>query len=282
MGINCNKYTNIERKNRIGGGIGLFHKDNVKVKLNDIGERSSFEFALFAVKINAFMIDIAAIYRAPYSTQHPVTLATFFNEFADFASNTYLASNRCIFLGDFNIHMNNDSDPNTVAFNDILNSLSLDQLVSGPTHVSGNTLDLILVREECDFAIKNVAKEFFLSDHRFISADLSTSHPVVVRKQVQFRKVKAIDNEEFRSDLGHEMEHVLNLDNLDDLVTNYNNRLKRVLDDHAPIVSKTISSRRVVPWFDNIASHLKTKTYGLLPKYMDFSYTNYPSSYRPL
>ncbi|KAJ8039461.1 hypothetical protein HOLleu_17189 [Holothuria leucospilota] len=206
------------------------------------------------------MVDIIALYRPPYSAQHPVSIYTFVSEFADFANELFLTANRCLFMGDFNIQINRDLEPSTIAFVDVLNTLSLNQLVIGPTHVSGNTLDLILIRESSDFSITNVRNDFFLSDHRFILATLSTCRPVLVRKRVQFRRLNSIDHESFRASLSDDMEKILKLESLDDMVTAYNYHTKKVLDDHAPVVTKLITARQGVPWFDSVASQLKTMT----------------------
>ncbi|KAJ8040698.1 hypothetical protein HOLleu_15069 [Holothuria leucospilota] len=235
-------FINVERRERVGGGIGIFFKNTIAVTLIDSGEPLPFEFARYAIKIGTFMVDIIALYRPPYSAQHPVSIYTFVSEFADFANELFLTANRCLFMGDFNIQINRDLERSTIAFVDVLNTLSLNQLVIGPTHVSGNTLDLILIRESSDFSITNVRNDFFLSDHRFILATLSTC-PVLVRKRVQFRRLNSIDHESFRASLSDDMEKILKLESLDDMVTAYNYHTKKVLDDHAPVVTKLITAR---------------------------------------
>ena len=46
--------------------------------------------------------------------------------------------------GDFNIHYFNDRN-NSDQFKDMTEAIGLNQLVSFPTHTSGNFLDLILI-----------------------------------------------------------------------------------------------------------------------------------------
>lgn len=48
--------------------------------------------------------------------------------------------------GDFNIHVNVQSDNDAVRFLDLLSSIGLQQYVDFPTHISGNTLDLLITR----------------------------------------------------------------------------------------------------------------------------------------
>ena len=75
------------------------------------------------------------------------TTQVFFEEFGDFISEIFLSRSRCLFVGDFNIHVNDPEDADA-ALNDLFNTFSLSQMVSMPTHTSGNTLDWFLVRDK--------------------------------------------------------------------------------------------------------------------------------------
>ena len=49
---------------------------------------------------------------------------------------------------DFNFHIDNIRNPDTIIFNKILESFNLKQNISGPTHKKSHTLDLIITRNE--------------------------------------------------------------------------------------------------------------------------------------
>ena len=49
-------------------------------------------------------------------------------------------------VGDFKIHVDDANDPEAAIFLDLLDSMNLKQLVTGPTHERGHTLDLIITR----------------------------------------------------------------------------------------------------------------------------------------
>ena len=51
-----------------------------------------------------------------------------------------------VLTGDFNIHVNIGSDSDAVRFLDLLSSMGLQQHISFSTHISGNTLDLLISR----------------------------------------------------------------------------------------------------------------------------------------
>ena len=61
--------------------------------------------------------------------------------------NSYVTGD-LILIGDFNIHVNNTKSPDTINFNDFLNSFGVTNKVRFPTHHLLNTLDLITVEEE--------------------------------------------------------------------------------------------------------------------------------------
>ena len=47
-------------------------------------------------------------------------------------------------LGDFNVHMDEPSDRETIQLSDLLDTLNITQHVTEPTHVKGHMLDLVL------------------------------------------------------------------------------------------------------------------------------------------
>ena len=52
--------------------------------------------------------------------------------------------NKILLMGDFNIHMDRPDHPNTIIFNDLLDSLNFRNNISFQTHISHHALDLIL------------------------------------------------------------------------------------------------------------------------------------------
>jgi endonuclease/exonuclease/phosphatase (EEP) superfamily protein YafD len=83
---------------------------------------------------------LAVVYRPP----GPYSL--FVDEFSDFAADLATYTYNILLIGDFNIHVNNPSDALARAFLPITDTLGFKQLVQHPTHIGGNTLDLVLPR----------------------------------------------------------------------------------------------------------------------------------------
>ena len=131
---------------RKGGGTGLLFRENIDVSKIDAGEKTSFEFSEWSLDTNSFRARLSIIYRPPYSNLHPVSLKTFFDEFASYMESIILTSEPLIITGGFNIHVNNVNDSDACEFLDLLASLGLKQHVIGPTHEGGHTLDLVITR----------------------------------------------------------------------------------------------------------------------------------------
>jgi exonuclease III len=50
--------------------------------------------------------------------------------------------------GDFNVHVEDPSDPDAVRLSDLLSSFDMIQHVTGPTHRLGGTLDLVVTSSD--------------------------------------------------------------------------------------------------------------------------------------
>ena len=71
----------------------------------------------------------------------------------------------------------------TKKFMDLLETFSLSQHVSGPTHLSGHTLDLITTRLSHDVDLASPKATFPLSDHFIIQCPIGFPRPALSRKE---------------------------------------------------------------------------------------------------
>ncbi len=70
----------------------------------------------------------------------------FFEEFSTLMSNRIEQPGDLLLCGDFNLHLDDHSDPNVEQFMQLLDSYDLIQHMQGQTQRSGHTLDLIITR----------------------------------------------------------------------------------------------------------------------------------------
>ena len=96
-------------------------------------------------------------------------------------------------------------------------------------------------------------------DHYIIHMQLEILHEPPGKSVVSSRKLKNISLEQFRLDL---CEHLNNaqmseLNDAGELAGIYNNILTRAIDDHAPITTRSVTTRPPSPWFNEDIRHMK-------------------------
>ena len=113
------------RSDRAGEGIGIIHRDTLKVRKVDAGLNPTFEY--FILELAGRSI-ISIIYCPPNSS-----ISTFLEEFTDWVSP--------------NKQVCRMVKPNSAAFLELLETDGLMQWVQDPTHQSGTLLDHVITRE---------------------------------------------------------------------------------------------------------------------------------------
>ena len=117
-------------------------------------------------------------------------------------------------FGDFNLHVDVVGDAVPGDFLDILESMGLEQRVTGPTHNLSHTLDLIITRQSDSIKKNNPTIVQFFSDHAAVLCDLNSIKPEASVKTVTYRNVKSVNIESFKSDLAKSAlrnENIVNL-----------------------------------------------------------------------
>ena len=120
------------RKGKRGGGIALICKSTLKTKHIRVGTKRSFEYSIWSIQTTNQAICLVAIYRPP-----DLSLPWFLDDFTEFMVDIIADSSNIVVMGDFNIHVNCDDDPNAVIFSDTMKAIGLHQHITGPTHRSG-------------------------------------------------------------------------------------------------------------------------------------------------
>ena len=245
------KFLHHIRPDRKGGGMGLLFRENIDVSKIDAGEKTSFEFSEWRLNTNSFRARLSIIYRPPYSNLHPVSLKTFFDDFALYMESIILAPEPLIITGDFNIHVNNTNDSDACEFLDLLASLGLKQHVIGPTHEGGHTLDLVITRQY-DKVIKSAPMiDRFISDHAAVLCQLDSVKPRTAVKEISYRQLKSIYMDALRADLTKSELCANVFTDLDMMVSCYNSTLSSLIDKYAPQRTKSVANRKHVPWFNH-------------------------------
>ena len=127
------------------------------------------EYMELTTNFKGIVCNIYIIYCIPNTS-----VIHFCSELSDLVENNVLEDHgHIIMLGDFNIHMDKPEHPDTVIFNDFLESFDLINFTTFPTHISKHTLDLVITSSHK--LIKSIGQGHFLSDYCFVDVTLQVS-----------------------------------------------------------------------------------------------------------
>ena len=131
-----------------------------------------------------------------------VNMIMFIEEFPNFLENTLQFQDELYIFGDFNIHLDKPS-VNTRSFLDILDTFSLHQHVTFPTHIYGHWLDVFITRSNCKH-VKAISSSDGLSDHLTVLIDLWLQIKSSPEKaNITFRPINKIDLDTLHMDLSN-------------------------------------------------------------------------------
>ena len=118
--------------------------------------------------------------------------------------------------------------------------------MAGPTHCSGNTIDLIANQSGSTLDVISCKCGPYLSDHCVVNCITSVVHEEAVRKSITYRKMGSININKFITDC--DLSNIT-LNGVEEMVNAFNNQLKNALNDNAPEITKQVTVRKKVPWF---------------------------------
>ena len=244
-------------KRNLGGGLAFLIKDSLNYSLYACSSYTSFESFAITIHFGHRNLTVFNIYRPDSDSGYSEPFTTFLDQFQSFLAVAATTPHDFIITGDFNIHVNK-SDSRSTQFLDILHSHNLDQLVSSPTHKHGNTLDLVITTSDSPLSATVSVYPTRPTDHFPVLSRLevpSRTPPPIINRT--FRRIHSIDVDMFMSDLLSEPLITQPPSSLSDLIGLYNSTLSSLLDKHAPLITKPISSRPSNPWFTSYLHELK-------------------------
>ena len=130
-----------------------------------------------------------------------VTNGDFLNEFTHWAAESVSTCNSVIQVGDFYLHVNDPNDDDACNFIETVQALGLHQNISFPTHVSGNTLDLIFSEANNKVKVGECSQGDYISDHCPIRCSLGIDKPTTIRKEIKYHKIKPVNIPKIASDI---------------------------------------------------------------------------------
>ena len=177
--------------------------------------------------------------------------SVFFTEFYDFIEKIYINLKNIIILGDFNLHMNKAFDKDVIRFNNIISTFCLTQLIDKATHMSGNTLDLLITNQN-ETKIQDIKiDDVNYSDHSLIFFRVPFEYQKPEKKVISFKDYNSVDLGKFKNDISHEVVNFTSKDHtvFHEALDEYNSLCKKTVNNY--VQSKTINISNARPkWMD--------------------------------
>ena len=246
-GYTINHFVRDQKK---GGGVALVYKKLFNVKSAKTYSFDTFECILVSISsILSGPFNLVIIYR--YCELNP---SLFLTEFQNFMDSIYVDFNKLIILGDFNIHVNEILNATSLQFQDILASFSMRQLVDGPTHELGNTLDLIVANTD-ETEIKDINVDFSSkSDHAYIFFKLCVQPRTSEKKTVSIKNFKNVNLQQFKCDIASVVGNYVNsvdTDSFYSALCEFNMLCENCVDDHVETKTVNIPLNSRPKWMDS-------------------------------
>jgi hypothetical protein len=240
-----------------GGGIGVLFKTTLKLTVTQTDCKSKF-FEHACITDSNTGLRFICVYRPKPSVVNKYRVSDFLQEFDTFIDEISLMPNKLIILGDFNIHVNKPEKSDSSQF---LNSILINgfhQHISEPTHIHGNTLDLLISRPEDNIVVNHKVKVSLISDHYYIECTLRYMKPPTKKVTRTKRDFSKFDTNTFCVDLEQCLSNMSDtVPSADYVVDQFATVCTTVLDNHAPLVTRSVSLRSRLPWFTEEIKHAR-------------------------
>ena len=235
------------RENKGGGGVAIIYRDYLKLCNTKRYKFETYECILGSIaSISSSNINFVVIYR--HCEFHP---SLFLEEFQDFLERIVMQTGKIIILGDFNLHVNKVFNPEIIHFNSILSSFGLSQLIDQPTHIAGNTLDLVITNKT-ETQIKDINIDHVnFSDHSFVFFKVPFEFKISNKKMVSIKIYKEINSEKFNIDIDSKVKifSEQDYDNFSEALNCYNMLCNEAVKDYVEYKTVNISKARP-KWMD--------------------------------
>ena len=226
--------------------MGLLYDERLACSLVAPAPYDSFEHCIVSVDFGRSKLNMVSVYRPPN-----LSIPKFIEDFELLLSHVTSSNLEFIIAGDFNIHVDDDSDKNSNNFKQLLSNFNLKQHTNFPTHNHGHTLDLLITADDCKF-IDNVKPGSEISDHTTVIATLDFKPPPPTSHKITtYRPFNKIDRDQFSRDL-------LNSDLIKNpeksalaLYRQYHGTLSDLVNQHAPLKTRPCPARPPDPWMND-------------------------------
>jgi len=243
----------------VGGGTAFLIRDPCTILSSPTHTFKTFEFSSVTLNLHKAKLTVFNVYRPPSSTKNRQPMSQFFKDIDTLISIAATTPHEFLITGDFNLHVDDLSNPNTKQFLTALNAANLLQHVHFPTHTHQHTLDLIITHSDSSLSPNVTFSAISPSDHYPVFTSLTITPLISPPPSVQsFRSIKSINVSQFSRDITLSRLITHPPSSLNELVHCYNTTLTGILHKHAPLKTKKVKCTSSPPWFTSSLSKLKS------------------------
>ena len=245
----------------VGGGTAFLIRNPCTLLSSPSTTFQSFEMSTVTLKLAQSKLTMFNIYRPPSSSAKSRTTASFSQFLEDFQTLVSVAStlpHEFLITGDFNIHVDDPTDPNAIQFLTLLDHANLIQHVTCPTHRQSHTLDLVITATNSSLSPSITCSPISPSDHFPVLYTLNiipVPSPPFAKHFT--RSIHSINIQSFIRDIISSPLITHPPANLTDLVDCYNTTLVALLNKHAPLKCKSLRLKPANQWFTPALNKLK-------------------------
>ena len=228
---------------RNAGGVALLIQKDIIVTSSKVYQSTNCDLLLTKIKHNNLSLSLLLVYRPPNNDYR-----SFITDFTDIIH--IHSTENLLILGDFNFHVNTDL-LHHYKFKMNYNELNLTQHVNFPTHIHGNTLNLILTFTDSKLLNKPPFRHTLLTDHYSIDFTITMPYTSPKRTTITYRNINKINYDDFKNYINKSVISChLTAYSLTELLTD-------LLNKHAPLKTNYLTKHDNQPWFNSDLGKLK-------------------------
>lgn len=241
------------RKNKQGGGVGIYYKNGLNCKIMDSPfVQDIIETISIKIKTKDKFIKVINVYRPPKPFLSTDIELIFDN-----------VDNNTIFVGDFNVNYNGTGNK-TVEYKAQLNEFGLKNIINLPTRLDSNTcLDHVLINKLNNNITAKVLNEA-VSDHQVIMINIEDIG--IMDKQA--KSFRVLNNEAFNTIKNNIENYIPNGNSIDDIYENFVSEITQQVNMVAPL--KTIKKNKrflpINPWMTVDLMNMRKRLQNLTAK----------------
>ena len=171
---------------------------------------------------------VITVYRLQF-----VPVAEFIREFEDILEAFAVLYEDFIIAGDVNIHVETDECPSR-KFTELLESYDLRQHISGPTHIKGHTIDVVISPNKPFYVYDINIRRCDLSHHFLIEYRVNVSATSSETKTITYRAWKEVDTELFSQEVKEALLSLPETRDMGEKLSGYNRVLRENAEKFAP------------------------------------------------